>query len=372
MLNQILTGLRAGLRSTSLCLFSLVALAISANAQGSPGFVYTLTNAPANAVAAFSRAAHGNLTPAGMYPTNGAGTGADLGSQGAIALSEEGRYLAAVNAGSNEVTLFSVRGRELHFESKIASGGIQPVSVAIRQGLVYVVNAGATPNVNGYRITSRGGLEPIPGANRPIGGIGPAQIGFSSDGDFLIVTAKATNTLHVFRLQDGVPGPPLTIPSSGQTPFGFGVSKRDHVIVSEAFGGAPGATAVSSYELMENGNLAVITPSLASGQTAACWIVLSRKGRFAYASNTPSANITGYFVGRNGALALLNGQPVAATLPAGSAPTDMAISTNDRFLYTLNSGNGTIGAFQIQNDGTLTSLGMTGRLPVGVVGLVAH
>src|SRR5438045_8761445 len=83
----------------------------SAKAGGQPGVVYTLTNATTgNAVAIFDRAADGTLTADGSVSTGGIGTGAGLGSQGSLVLSGNGRWLFAVNAGSNDVSVFSTNG----------------------------------------------------------------------------------------------------------------------------------------------------------------------------------------------------------------------------------------------------------------------
>ena len=61
--------------------------------------VYTQTNSAAgNAVQVLARGDDGTLTPAGSYATGGLGTSAGLGSQGAVALSEDGRVLLAVDA----------------------------------------------------------------------------------------------------------------------------------------------------------------------------------------------------------------------------------------------------------------------------------
>ena len=90
-------------RLTTLLLSGLTLVALSAvtatarASDSSPGAVYTLTNsAVGNAVLAFSRAADGTLTPQGTYATGGLGSGAALGSQGAVILSDNGRQLFAV------------------------------------------------------------------------------------------------------------------------------------------------------------------------------------------------------------------------------------------------------------------------------------
>src|SRR5438046_6156120 len=110
----------------------MFALAASAGARsaGNAGAVYTLTNSPfGNAVAAFDRAADGTLTPAGTYATGGAGTGAGLGSQGAVVPSNDGRQLFAVNAASNSISLFAVGPNGLSLQDVAASGGSRPISI---------------------------------------------------------------------------------------------------------------------------------------------------------------------------------------------------------------------------------------------------
>ena len=48
--------------------------------------------------------------------------------------------------------------------------------------------------------------------------------------------------------------------------------------------------------------------------------------------------------------------------PEGATNLDIAISSDGKFLYTLNSGNGTIGIFAIQKDGSLTNVGTAGGI----------
>ena len=54
---------------------------------------------------------------------------------------------------------------------------------------------------------------------------------------------------------------------------------------------------------------------------------------------------------------------VVGTNPPGSTNLDIAISSYGKFLYTLNSGTGTISIFGINQDGALTNLGDMGGLP---------
>lgn len=349
-------------------------------AQGnSTGAVYTMSNATdGNSVLVFNRSADGSLTPAGSFPTTGLGTGTGLGNQRAVVLSRNGKFLFVVNPGSDEISVFNVRPNGLILRDKISSGGRRPISVTVHGNLVYVLNAGGSvgdsDNITGFTIECKGNLVPIPGSTRPLSASStdPAQIEFNRDGTVLVVTEKATNILSTYTLDDdGMASAPNSQASAGTTPFGFALGKRDQLFVSEAFGGAPDASAVSSYDLSNDGVLQVINPSIGTTESAACWVVITKNGRFAYVTNTGSGTISGYQISQDGALTLLDADGITATTGAG--PIDMALSKNSRFLYTLNTGNNTISLFAVNNDGSLTSLGpdLTG-LPAGANGLAAR
>ena len=344
-------------------------------AERSPGAVYTMSNATrGNRILAFDRAPNGTLTPAGSFATGGLGTGGGLGNQGGLTSSDNDRWLLAVNAGSNDVSLFATDDDGLRWVDKVPSGGLQPVSVTIHRDLVYVLNAGSD-NVSGFRLRPHGKLSPLVGSTRPLSGsgTGPAQVQFSADGRVLVVTEKATNLIVTYAVdEDGFLGPPQPQASQGVTPFGFAFGPRRQLFVSEAFGGAPGGSAVSSYHVNVDGRLQIVSPSVATHQTAACWVVVTEDGRFAYTTNTGSGSISGYEIDDDGALTLLNADGRTADTGAGSAPTDLALSENGRFLFVLNSAAHSISAFRILGSGQLQPVTAAGGLPAGVNGLAAR
>src|SRR5215510_10121327 len=88
-----------------------------------PGAVYVMSNAASgNSILIINRAANGALSDAGNVPTGGQGTGSGLGSQGALILSADQRWLLAVNPRSNDITVSSVAGERLQWRSKTPSG----------------------------------------------------------------------------------------------------------------------------------------------------------------------------------------------------------------------------------------------------------
>jgi 6-phosphogluconolactonase (cycloisomerase 2 family) len=199
---------------------------------------------------------------------------------------------------------------------------------------------------------------------------GPAQVEFSPDGNVLVVTEKATNRIDIFTVgHDGKLTTGMAYDSKGATPFGFAFGMRDQIFVSEAFGGAPDGSAISSYQLTRQDQLRVVSGSVATTETAACWVVVTADGRFAYTTNAGSGSISGYAIRPDGTIALLDADGITAM--SGPGPTDMAMSGNSRYLYALRSGGGAIVAFRIGEQGGLTPVGST-ALPPGANGLAAR
>ncbi|MGH7502213.1 MAG: lactonase family protein [Longimicrobiales bacterium] len=344
-------------------------------AASASGAVYVLSNAVAgNAVLAFARAADGSLTGPVAYATGGTGTGAGLGSQGAVVLSDNGRWLFAVDAGSDELSVFRVEAGNLTLTDRVGSGGDMPISVTVRGRTVYVLNAGGSGNIVGYGLSQSGDLSPLAGSTQPLSGAGtgPAQVEFSPNGRLLVVTEKMTNMIVTYAVDSqGIAGPPQANVSAGATPFGFAFSGSNRLIVSEAFGGAADASATSSYFLRSNGAVETISASVGTTETAACWVVVSRNGRFAYVTNTGSGTVTGYEIGRGGRLFLLDAD--GETAQSGPGPIDAAFSDGDRFLFVLNAGDGSISGFGVGPNGNgLSAVGGVSGLPAGAVGLAAH
>jgi 6-phosphogluconolactonase (cycloisomerase 2 family) len=337
--------------------------------------VYTITNdTSGNEVAVYERSADGSLTFMDSYPTGGLGSGAGLGSQGSVILRENGRRLFVVNAGSNQISVLAVRKDGLELLDVVDSGGEMPISLTLNGSFLYVVNAGGSGNITGFRVQDSGELLPLDGSTQPLsnGGTGaspgPAQISFSRDGRLLVVTEKATNLIDVFPVENGIAGSPVSHPSAGMTPFGFAFAKRNDLIVSEAFGGAPDASAVSSYNV-EADTFDVISPAVGTTQTAACWVVISNNGRYAYVTNTGSGSISSYRIETNGAISLLEAQ--AGLTGEGSSPADVALSNDGKFLYALGVASDTISIFRVRENGKLQSLGSV-DVPAGAVGLAAR
>jgi 6-phosphogluconolactonase len=347
------------------------------------GAVYVLTNQTNNSVAVFRRDAKGMLTSAGQFSTGGAGnptpqppdpTSDPLASQGALVIGRGNQFLFAVNAGSNQISVLKIRKNSLDIIDVVDSGGVRPISLALHDDLLYVLNEGGTPNITGFDVEEDGTLTPLAGSTQPlIGGAAadPAQIGFSRDGDLLVVTEKSGNRLNTYTIDDdGLASAPIDNASNGTTPFGFAFNNAGTLVVSEAFGGALNQSAASSYSASDDGILSVISGSVPNSQTASCWVVIPNNGKLAFVSNTANGTISSYFINpMNGSLTLLNA--VAANTGMGSAPIDMALSVNSRILFVLLGGTQSVAAFRIGGNGSLMPIDTAGGLPFGAQGIAA-
>ena len=337
------------------------------------GGVYTMTNGAAgNAVLAFRRAPDGVLSALGAVSTGGTGTGGNvdpLASQYALQLDDAHRFLFVVNAGSNEVSSFAVAADgSIRLVDRVASGGVRPVSLASHGAILYALNAGDN-SVSGFRVTPQGALHPIQGSTRALapGAAGASTIRFAPDGASLVVTETAANRLERFSVgADGRTATSSVTVSSGAGPFGFDITPRNQAIVTEVRGANPDA-AISSYAFDGSSGLRVATASLNARQRATCWLILTGDGRLAFVANSGSGSIGAVRVANDGTLTLLDERAgisgPAAGQPFAAIPLDLDLAGGDRFLYVLEAGTASIGAFDVGGAGTL---GARADTPLGV------
>jgi 6-phosphogluconolactonase (cycloisomerase 2 family) len=332
------------------------------HSRGSDHAVFVQTdNTAGNEIIAYDRSDSGTLTEAGAYQTGGLGgqlTGSvvdHLASQGSLALDRAAGLLVAVNAGSNTISVFGVRGDELRLQQVTGSGGTFPVSVAIHGDLAYVLNAEDGGAVQGYRIMP-GGLEQLPGSNRALGlnqaatpqfTNTPGQVAFSPDGRQLIVTTKANgNDIDVFNVAQGgdLSGSLVVNSEPGTVPFAIAFDPAGNLVIAEA-----GTNALATFALNPSGAVTPIATA-ATGQAATCWVTPVRG--LLFADNAGSASVSTFASGPAGSLTGL-GSPVSTD--AGTV--DSAASPSGRFLYVQTGAAGIVDEFAVTAAGALTEIG---------------
>jgi hypothetical protein len=368
--------------------------AATAGAQASAvvGHVYIDDNtSPVNTVAGFARHADGSLTalPGSPFAIGGSGAGHPNASQGSLQLSDDGRYLLAVDAGSNQISVLRIRpdgSLQTAQGSPVASGGVDPVSITVHGDLVYVANAGpgsepGDTNYTGFRLNAGGLLRPIPGSTYVLpNGSQPGQILFDGDGTRVAGTRVGSSQIDSFTVgRDGrltpAPGSPydasaFTPPQGyGQLGSEFSPADPNQLFVSDAHTAAGGAAfpgLVSSFADAADGSLTPVGAPVANDGGAACWIEISHDGRFLFVVNTASSSISSYSIGAGGALTFLRSTG-AGQLGRGSE--DAQLSPDGSTLWVV-AGSNSITGFTVDG-GTLTPLaevaGPSGASPSGIV-----
>ena len=348
------------------------------------GAVYAMDNAAnGNSVLVFARNHAGRLHPIREATARTGGRGGStnaaidpLGSQDSLVYDTELDMLFAVNAGSNTVTAFqtSSGGLRLQRTDVEPSGGLIPVSVAVSDRLLYVLNAGGSGAVVTFEVDWRGRLLKksvldlglANASSLPFDQImAPGQVGVDAVARRLLVANARGQELLVAALDDnGIPVAPLASAATpAPVPFSFGVTRYGNILVAEASG------SVSALE-PTTGTALEVTDSVPTGQQATCWLVVHPNG-FAYASNTGSNTISLLHYTRTGDLTLAD----AVAADTGGAPIDLTLAAHGRYLYALNAATGEIVGYSIDpKSGALARVEVQDGLPAaaGIQGIAAR
>jgi 6-phosphogluconolactonase (cycloisomerase 2 family) len=362
----------------ALALAGVMASSASASAASNiVGHVYVNDNTlGTNTIAGFDRHADGTLTPmpGSPFPAGGAGTGAGIGSQGALQESADGRYLLAVDAGSSQISVLRI-GHDgtlaLVGGSPVSSDGIEPVSIAVNRNLVYVANAGnGGSNYTGFRLDPDGDGHLLALAGSTVAlpdGSSPGDVLFNRWGTSLVGVRVSSSLIDSFAVgPDGrltaAPGSPLA--AQGPGPFGseFRPTDPDQLFVSNAHGGAEAGT-VSAFSVGSKGALTSIGSSpFRDFQTAPCWVEISHDGRFLFTVNTASNSISRYQITDAGSLALLGSTTFSST-PTGAE--DARLDPDGDSLWVVETGAHAVGGFAVHG-GQVTQLASSPTtLPAG-------
>ena len=358
------------------------ASASAAHASTVTGHLYVNDNTEGvNTIAAFDRHADGTLTAIAGSPfaTGGAGTGKGIGSQGALQVSPDGKYLLAVDAGSSQVSVLRIKpdGALANVGGgTISSGRSEPVSVAIHGDLVYVANTGAgASNYTGFTLNSGGHLSPLAGSTIALPeGSAPGDVLFNGSGTNLAGVRVNTSLIDSFAVgADGrltaASGSPFT--AQGPGPFGseFRPTDPSQLFVSNAHGGTE-AGSISAFSDAADGTLSSIGSSpFADKQTAPCWVEISHDGRFLFTVNTGSSSISRYAIAADGSLELLGSTPFNAEHVGAQ---DARLGPGGGTLWVVETGADSVAGFAVAG-GELSELASSptplpaGAAPFGIV-----
>jgi hypothetical protein len=289
-------------------------------------YLYVESNDPAgNAVLAFQRAADGSLTalPGGSFPTGGQGIGnptqrlGPADSDQTFAVSPEGR-LYAVNSGSATIAVFDVNADgslKAIAGSPFASGGNNPVSLALRDQKLYVVNkeadGAAEPSYVALAIGADGSLSSL-GAEATVHlpvGASPTQAYLAPGKSLLFGTrfldASRTDKFAAGQLDAFAIGASGGLTAAAGAPFALPADPA-HAMAPPAaldlighptqdilYVGFPTRQEVGVFTYDASGALTFVKAAPNSGM-AICWLRTTADGKRLYTVNSGSSTVSLY------------------------------------------------------------------------------
>lgn len=321
-------------------------------------FVYVMTNPDGpNSIDAFTRdRSSGRLTYFGRFQTGGTGDPTVGGFQQHALVSDD-KSLYAVNPGSDSISAFAIQGDgSLRLLNTVPSGGRRPVSLALRNTLLYVANAGNVPaqesafaSYSGFRVRRDGSLESLANSTRQISdaGVVLSDVVFNAPGDVLIGIRMRGDAMDSFSVgSDGLLTNQRTTSRSGGPCGGLfspAASQRLFVSLSDPESGGPPAPGVALYTVDRTGSVALNGTFTDTALRDPCWMAITTDGIFLWTSAFTPRTITLFAVNGNGTLTFLsvwnpedsqdNPQDPARPLVLGS--TDIALDAEGEFLYQL-------------------------------------
>ena len=370
------------------------------------GAVYVMSNkVDGNTILAYGRKADGRLKLIGEFETGGLGStdfdggeGLDpLISEESLILSDDRRFLFAVNAGSNTVSPFRINSNfTLRLLEPVAVDGVGPNSLAYRDGILMVSSIDADgiftgePDQEGaieaFIVRPFGQLTSLSNSRRVLENR-PSSLEFSPDGRFLSITSinagssqllsGSDDEITIFgvdrfgrpsaRKLDGATSTELNNEEERNLPSAIGqdfveVDGRQVVVVTEArefsSAGAPPAFpalqsgSVSSWEVSEFGQLIPISLDVISGsdtlngERTVCWIQFSDDGEEFWTSNPLDSSLSLYSFetdpdnGTVGSITLINSNEIQGNEVTSPDPAIAFGEEADGFLDMTASDNG--------------------------------
>jgi hypothetical protein len=347
--------------------------------HGAQSFVYTETdnsNLNQNAVIAYRQNAQGQLTQIGSFKTDGTGVANPQGLLGPddsdkeVIASPDGRFVFAVNQGSNSVAEFRVNPNgslDLVGRSAVNSGGTEPVSLSIADGRLYVVNRGnevqgetatVAPTITVFNILPFGGLTRDAAATTKLPlGLSPSQLLISSKSQEAFLDTFTPPPLNnvaeaneVVPFQIAANGSLVPISSGGvgapvNPPLLLGLSQ--HPTKNIIYAGLTGANQVGVFSVDGAGNLKLADTVAVQG-SGPCWTLVSANGKFLYTIDT-GTNSVGVFSLAN-PLKPVQIQEFTLGGPQNSTGDPTATSETTNFEFSLNPSGNTLFVIDHQTD----------------------
>jgi 6-phosphogluconolactonase (cycloisomerase 2 family) len=385
------------------------------------GHLYMQTNETRNSVVHYRRSANGAITEVERVLTGGAGSGElspiyhinrpnDFEGAGSVILTPDRRFLFATNGGDNSVSSFAVdkEGRITLLDVKRTgnptSGGAKSLAYAPSSRTLFVVHTFGPDHLRLMSVDAKGKLtarrerysvSTMDWPNRV-----PTMAVLSPDGKFLLLGTtfdelpsrknpdgslilwipRPDGTLHVIASNapdpdgivvfpvggDGGLGEPSLYDAKGASPFyiAFLHNRPDTFIIGFAVSDGLAMGRIDADGKVNVGPLVKIDTS-AGLPSELCWLAVSPDDRFVFTTNFGYSTISSYRI--DGNVLSIAKDPAGPKVPGdgtfraidgvvSSGPSDNWISPDGAFLYQIYGNASKLVGYATQPDGSLNEI----------------
>lgn len=391
------------------------------------GHLYMQTNETQNAIIHYRWSASGALTEVDRIPTGGSGSGNfspiyliprpnDFEGAGSIILTPDRRFLLTTNAGDNSVSSFGVGddGQLTLLDVKPTGnavtgkcGSADSLAYAPTSGTLFVLHCFGPDHIRLMAVDSEGKLTPRPerySVNTQtktdrvttsatlspderfllVGNIFDERPSMNADGTpkYVLANTSDPDGLVVFPVGgDGTLGAPSFHDSRGGVPFYFAFlhGRPDRFLIGEAVGNGLVMGSIDADGRIDVGPLVQIDSS-AGKPSELCWLAITPDDRLVFTTNFGYSNISSFridgtelTIAKDPACQEVSGDGTFRAFDGlvSSGPSDMWMSPDGAYLYQIYGNASKLAGYAVQPDGWLneiTSVRIPYNSPQGLAG----
>jgi 6-phosphogluconolactonase len=267
-----------------------------------------------------------------------------------VVIHPSGLYMYAVNPGiaannENDISLFDIASdgglTEVFPRTSLGSTVTLPQLLVMDPAgaYLYCMNAGSN-NISIFSIDSMSGaLSQV--SNSPINiGLTPLNMQLTPNGNFLYVSAAGTQTtgdIVGYSVSAGQLTEIGVTPSDGLNPEGLAIDPAGSYLY--AGNNAASSSSIAIFSIGSNGALTSVpgSPLNDSGYSSPIWMTFDPNGQFLYVANEASNNITAYSINSTTGLpAALTSSVETNAFATETGPAFISIDPNGNYLFVGN------------------------------------
>jgi len=279
-----------------------------------------------------------------------------------LVIHPSGKFLYVANPGQeeNDISLFNIAATGGFLTEVPPRTSVSPATLPQFLAMdpagayLYVANAG-TFDISVFSINSgTGALTPVTGSPFSIG-VTPQSMVLNPSGTFLFVGVPGVGTrdgsILTFSVNAGALTSVASGDSGGSNPDGLAVDPSGQYL----YVANTSSNSIAVFQIQSTGALSGVTGSpLNDGYLSPTSLLLDPTGKFLYIADQGSNNVA--------AFSITNGLPTALTTSTTSnaystekSPTVMAVDPNGKYLFVGNQGSGAgIQSFKVDTSNSLT------------------